>query len=372
MDDVREDKWGYSVDYIRYTLPLGGGRMDASQPAERAYLALLAVVPDHDAFAPTGEPLTPLKFYDSALRLACARVDWHSTQLKQKALVNLSGADCAGAVESGLDLREFLAWILACGGHLTRLDFAVDVFAPVDVMAVKRAWDGGAITTLAQSCQDIGVSGKDGADLGRTVYIGSWESERFVRVYDKARREGMTDTPWVRIELEAKGAWAVILAAAMVRDGIVAAGKALVRDFMTTPIDWFEAAVAGDDGECVWQLPRRETDRQRWYREQILPALTADLRRDAWLRFAVQGALDVTEGYAAEHAQAGVVPARRTRRLMAAVAVLRRELDMAEAWWEPAMLLAGAEWVWGRMAQLGYVWQRSAKAWQPRQRQGRA
>jgi hypothetical protein len=372
MAVVAQNEHGYSVDYIRYTLPVDGGRMEAGQPADLAYLEMLQVVPDHEAFVPTGDPLAPLKFYDSALRLACARVDWHSGHLRQKALVNLSGADCARAAESGLVLREFLAWILAGGGHLTRLDFAVDVFAPVDVMAVKRAWDGGAITTLAQFCQDIGVSGKDGADLGRTIYIGSWESERFVRVYDKAKREGVTDTPWVRIELEAKRAWAMILAAAMARDGIVPAGKALVRDFMTTPIDWFEAAVAGDEGEVGWQLPRRETDRQRWYREQVLPALTGDLRRDAWLRFAVQQALGVTEGYAADHAQGGRVPPRRTRRLMAAVAVLRRELDMAEAWWEPAMLLAGAEWVWGRMAQLGYVWQRSAKAWQPRQRQGRA
>lgn len=96
---------------------------------------------------------------------------------------------------------EMLSWVIANGGRVTRLDLAVDVLdETIDLIALAscpRVKDApGSARKWSQ------VSGSDG---GQTVYIGSRQSEKFLRIYDKAIESGIRDRPWVRFELEIKG-----------------------------------------------------------------------------------------------------------------------------------------------------------------------
>jgi hypothetical protein len=101
-----------------------------------------------------------------------------------------------------------LRWSLERGGHVARIDLCCDVqrteFPP---NAAYRAWERGEFRTAAKTLA-LTIGGAT-QSLGETVYVGSRQSERMARIYDKAAEQGQIDgPPWTRVELELKGAYA--------------------------------------------------------------------------------------------------------------------------------------------------------------------
>ncbi len=92
-------------------------------------------------------------------------------------------------------IRSVLAWVFARGGHITRMDVALDDRAgQVSIAQVKQAVDAGQAVTRSQKFQIVaGSSLRDGTSTGDTLYFGSRESQTMLRVYDK------------RLELQQKG-----------------------------------------------------------------------------------------------------------------------------------------------------------------------
>ncbi len=90
-------------------------------------------------------------------------------------------------------IRTVLAWVFGRGGHITRMDVALeDRAGQVSMAQVKQAVDAGQAVTRSQKCQIIAGSSRDGSSSGDTLYFGSRESQTMLRVYDK------------RLELEQK------------------------------------------------------------------------------------------------------------------------------------------------------------------------
>lgn len=350
MPDVSENQTVRgSIDWLRYSVPADVGPR--------------AALPAHSLFEPSDRELTPLRFYDRCVALVAGRCDWHSQYPERRLLVTLSGSQCALCVAEGLDMAEVLQHALVrVTGRVTRLDFALDVFTEADPMDVKRAWDAGRVRCAAFTCGDVGMTGPGGVDLGRTVYLGSRSSERILRVYDKARCEGLP-SPWVRIELECKGRYAHVLARTMLASGIIPAGKAALRVFVAADVDWFTAALHSVENVPMTPLDEKETDRRRWYREQILPAMERDLARGPerrWLRFQLQRLLDESE----QDAQHGpVVPpvpvpikvARGIRTLVEHEGFDRASLLRAHE--------AGSDLVLRLLLRLGYHWDVERREW---------
>lgn len=108
-------------------------------------------------------------------------------------------------------VRSVIQWVLDKGGHLTRIDSALDDRASsVSLSTVKDAITAGQCVTRADRMQCI-ASGSihKGTSLGETVYIGSPQSQTLLRIYDKrleAQTHGRED--WqeygIRWELELK------------------------------------------------------------------------------------------------------------------------------------------------------------------------
>lgn len=341
-----------SIDWLRYTVApqLGPAR----------------ATPAHPAFEVSERTLTPLRFYDSVQALAVGRCDWHSQRPEQQLLVTLTGAECARATAEGVDLAGVLKHVLeGVSGRFTRLDFALDVYTPgADPMDVKRAWDAGQVRTAARTCGDVGMTGPGGVDLGRTVYLGSRTSERVLRVYDKARLEGVEGV-WVRVELECKGDYAHALARSMLAQGVIPAGKTALRQFMTADVPWLTEAMNSEDVPMV-PIEDKDTDRRRWYREQILPAVERDLARGPerqWLRWQLQRALDDTE-QAAEH---GPLPAPvpMNRKVARGIQTLVKREGMSRAELERAHQ-AGGDDVLLHLTRLGYMWDSERRQWERR------
>lgn len=97
--------------------------------------------------------------------------------------------------------RTLLHACLDAGGHISRLDLAADLRGQaIDLQALYQSLERGLNIGHARTYGQI-RSNND----GHTVYIGSRQSERFIRIYNKAVQVGQTSEQWYRFELETKG-----------------------------------------------------------------------------------------------------------------------------------------------------------------------
>lgn len=125
----------------------------------------------------------------------------------ETALVHLYGLGALKAL-SGWEQRlyDFLSNI-AHRPKITRVDLAHDDFLgeAVTVDWALEHWQAGGFTWsgTAPQVEQIGnwlkPSGK-----GRTFAVGSRTSGKYCRIYEKGRKEGCSDSPWTRFEVELK------------------------------------------------------------------------------------------------------------------------------------------------------------------------
>ena len=92
-------------------------------------------------------------------------------------------------------IKDVLLWIFSLGGHITRIDIALDDRkALVSVATVNEAVDAGKAVTRSERCRVIqNKSMRKAESHGQTLYLGSPQSQTQLRVYDK------------RLQLQQKG-----------------------------------------------------------------------------------------------------------------------------------------------------------------------
>lgn len=180
----------------------------------------------------------------------------------------------------------------------SRLDVAWDG-CPFEPRTVSRAFEAGDVVTRIQrkpkedERQDRcrGVEYRSNAE-GDTVYLGSRQSERYVRVYD---RRGSTR---LELELKAKRAihlWKAICASAEENAGVLSLG--VLRDFLdfkdqTTAenprdrqmLPWWAEFTAGA-AKLVCIIPRQPVTLQKiktWIKKQVAGAFALAFDADVW------------------------------------------------------------------------------------------
>jgi len=116
--------------------------------------------------------------------------------------ISLTGTACQSIGKDGFSfIRDFIE---EQGGHITRVDLAHDCFnGEVSIDDVHSWYNDGLFKASArgkypnaQKIDDLG-SGK-----GCTFYVGSRESGKYFRAYEKGKQLGDKNSPWVRLELE--------------------------------------------------------------------------------------------------------------------------------------------------------------------------
>jgi len=159
-------------------------------------------------------------------------------------LVDLPGRACACLGER---LVPFLAWCCAVG-HVTRADYAIDDRSGrLTFERVLCAVRSGAVVTRWQQARPVELYDlRTGERVGWTLYLGSRRSECLVRIYDKAAEQGRGGGPWVRLELESKGAFADALAREYFAEGSAAVVGQLARRVR------FAVRVEGDSNRRRW------------------------------------------------------------------------------------------------------------------------
>lgn len=169
-----------------------------------------------------------------------------------------------------------IALLRACvdaGLRISRLDLAKDLTGQeIDGQAVYQSLKSGIGGGTARNISRI-----ENAQGGQTIYVGSRQSERFVRLYDKAQETGDTSKQWWRLEVETKGETARIIASALVAgtrpdtvfDGVF---YKMVGERGHEQLDYFRSKT-----EISWSIPKveKQTDREKWIAEQVISAVAS-------------------------------------------------------------------------------------------------
>jgi len=116
--------------------------------------------------------------------------------------ISLTGAACQTLNQDSFSfIREFIEELQ---GKITRIDLAHDCLnGEVDLKTVRHWYDSGLFRASTRGkypdCQFIDDCG---SGKGCTLYVGSRESGKYFRAYEKGKQLGDKTSTWVRLELE--------------------------------------------------------------------------------------------------------------------------------------------------------------------------
>ena len=131
-------------------------------------------------------------------------VAWGGQSQRGSFQIYLTGECCEYLGAAGL-LPDVKAMAESLERKITRIDIAYDDYhGERNLDSAVECWkSGGFKFTHNPSINQVGNwTGND--KKGRTVYIGSRSSGKMLRVYEKGKQLGDTESPWVRWELELK------------------------------------------------------------------------------------------------------------------------------------------------------------------------
>lgn len=145
----------------------------------------------------------PPRGYNVARELETgAIIAWHTDRKDMGVHVRLSGQTLRWYATKQATWHDILRWIKEAHGRTSRIDLALDVRDSTLTLTNLRKpnlhpYKGKGRTPKFLPMGTI--------EDGWTVYVGSRSSDKFLRIYDKAKEQGLDDENYVRIELETKG-----------------------------------------------------------------------------------------------------------------------------------------------------------------------
>lgn len=212
--------------------------------------------------------------YTDAVELDPGRISWHHSEPRMKLCFNLTGSDCEQWYSEGRFISSTIRDLVSGEANLTRIDAAIDYHGEAEIGEVVDLFESEPGWTKARTVVPYQELRRDAEGVSRAwsgVYIGSRSSQRFLRVYDKARETGI-DGQWTRIELVTRDSYAAALGESIVINGLPDATRGMIRQVADPPLDWWQEAVSGGAAESP-PVGRKVTDTDRWLIETVLPVL---------------------------------------------------------------------------------------------------
>lgn len=199
-------------------------------------------------------------------------VEWNPQHPEFKVSYTFTGRDLL-AWRENTGPGDLVRFVLEWEYNITRIDLALDILDGGDLEDVARAVESGKAKTRTTSRSVIRSSSAD-SQKGLTVYIGSRQSDKFMRVYHKGAQMG-TDDEWTRVELEAKGNYAKMLATRLA--GLCSASqghsewwteltklsKSEMRALLTCDVDWYQRALSDAEVPLV-TVERKRQKSEKW------------------------------------------------------------------------------------------------------------
>lgn len=254
-----------NLDWLTWTVPYSEDKR-AGLPRDFA----MTEASDH----PTG----PIRPYNNARRYGPVSVYWSPKNPHWKLCYVMTGSDLTAFRNDGGNERALLFHIYALGAKITRLDVAVDILGDerADVLQVAQSFERGWCTTQVQKISQVHEQDSDGKRKGATVYLGSRQSNRMLRVYDKAAQLDHP-SPWVRVEMECKQEYARKVGNALILFGMFAA-QVEIAGLVETGIPWFDDAMMVEEHIDPVVVGRKQTSFDVWVMTAALPNVIKAIR----------------------------------------------------------------------------------------------
>lgn len=210
----------------------------------------------------------------------------------------------------GLEVNTLLEIVVSSGGKVSRLDVAVDSDKVTFETITKAVFEAEQLVSRSQTVKrdvlyqrDKSTPGKRSGSkwipVGETIYIGSRQSGKMARLYNKAAEQGLgADVVWTRCEVEHKGRMAHGAALFLLEGGSIQELIVSTVDFRCGAdqnvgrrerVDWW-ASWVGSVKRVSFALRKPEAlieDVVEWVRAQVAPSLAllmmAASNHEGWL-----------------------------------------------------------------------------------------
>lgn len=211
--------------------------------------------------------------------------------------IEVSGQGCRELEAAGVvtDWQEWLSYLRLFGASFTRIDVAWDDRSGwLAWRDVELFWRGRLYTSRSRSSRLVESrrQGDPARDGGKTLYFGSAQSLVLVRIYDKAKEQGVPGH-WLRVELQARSKRADVMASLIEHRGIGIAASVLhnyldFKDAATSrlersqTVDWWDAFLAGAGKACLALARVAKTLDAvfNWINRQVGPSLALITKRE--------------------------------------------------------------------------------------------
>jgi len=224
------------------------------------------------SFAPTQDATARFGYSVATMDNHGSIIQWNPDRDDMEHHVIFSGSSLRHIFsKTTIQQRTLLRSCIDAGGNISRIDLAKDATeTPIDLQAIYQSIEQGLVRGPVRKYSR--VTSNDG---GYTIYIGSRQSERYIRIYDKAAEQLLSGVDWKRLECETKGmvARSVGLALANTSDwGQVFDNVVRGAIWIPTSPDWLSFFPVGI---VPIGLPKqsKETDREAWILGQVIAAV---------------------------------------------------------------------------------------------------
>jgi Replication initiation factor len=225
------------------------------------------------ASSPTVVPSTARNGYTAATTdQNGVQVMWNSDRGEMGHHVIFAGSALRNIFERhGISSEAILRAATHAGGSITRLDLAKDYQGgEINLARVWEALNNHASSGTARSFGKI-----ESNNGGFTIYVGSRQSEKFVRIYDKAAESKLSGELWFRFEIETKGMVARAVAVSLRHsDNWGAVFDSIVFGMVGKPEELYLENFFSDRNIPIG-LPKieRHSDTEAWIETQVIPAV---------------------------------------------------------------------------------------------------
>jgi len=221
----------------------------------------------------TGKDVRPMHGYNRAYRWQFgALMLWHSEKLEMGVHFILSGSALKELQAKEYDAIFLLARFIRSQAKITMIHLAMDIFdGSITPEGVYQQFVEKQYTGRSQTASIV-----RNTFGGATVYIGSWNSERFYRFYDKAVEQSREGENWKRLELVLKGDYAQQFAYKFASEKTLDRSFSIFRGAITAmatfnQIDWVKAMEGKIEKLGLPEAKEKKT--REWLLTQVAPAM---------------------------------------------------------------------------------------------------
>lgn len=221
----------------------------------------------------TNVPISAQRGYREAYRTKSGIVvQWNVDREEMGYHIVIAGSAIRDVLQRyDMDQKTLIQTVLDAGGSITRLDIAKDLQGvTVSLDKIYQAVERGEHIGSSRNYNQI-----HSLNGGNTIYVGSRQSEKYIRIYDKAAQMGLQGQEWKRFELECKGMVARALATLLVQERQwEGAFDTIARHMVDLPgLRDYQAFFSREPITVSLPKIEKQTDREAWIEAQVMPAV---------------------------------------------------------------------------------------------------